>query len=292
MKKLYILITATVAALLFATDCANDPITYDGTTRVSFATATASFQVKDEPNQTLTIPLTTTVPFAEATTIKLKVTPGEAGTENGVQFQCPESIVFPAGVYSANVVVDGYYDHLVTGQKYTFTLALDSTVVTIQGSNTVAIDLARFCPFVITNFVGTGAVNDPAMPNVFGNPAYGSYEVLTSTKPGANNTLNLNGMCLSESGDPGWDMTIEFNEEMGTVTIPASDLFLVNAGQIVMMRLVGATGSANVNRPLAGTYNACEKKITFSGALVACNPTGGAYLGYFTTTPVEFTITF
>jgi hypothetical protein len=277
MKKLYILITAAVAALLFATDCANDPITYDGPARVSFATTSASFQVKNEPNQTLTIPLTTTVPFAEATTIKMKVTPGEAGTVNGVQFQCPESIVFQADAYSANLVITGFYDALVTGEKYTLTLALDSTVTTIQGSNEVAIDLARFCPLLLTDFVGTGTADDAGITGLFGMPPYPVAFTEDSNPNDA--TLTFWGFFLCENGDAGWPMSITFDADNGTVTIPASDVFKVNVGLAVpvMLRICGA---ASKDAPITGTFNACERTITFSYRVIINDTAAGGNNGY------------
>jgi hypothetical protein len=287
MKKIYILITIAVAALCFATRCANDPITYDGPARVSFAATTASFQVRDEPNPTLTIPVTTTVPFAEATTIKLEVTPGEAGTQNGVQFTCPTSIVLPAGAYSADLVIAGHYDALVTGEKYTFTLALDPGVVTIQGSDSVAIDLARFCPLTMTEFIGLANCADGATASLLSVP---EYTVLTEAIPGETHKLQLYGLFLCEPGDAGWEaIVVEFNEENGSISIPAFNAWMNGA---YMLRLAGGTGSADVNRPITGTYNACEKKLTFSYFIMAVNPSTGAYLGYYnigvTTTVISF----
>ncbi|MDR2362023.1 MAG: hypothetical protein LBD91_04770 [Prevotellaceae bacterium] len=264
--------------LLFATSCSNDPIIYDGTTRVSFASTTASFQVKDLPNQTLAIPLTTTVPFSEATTIKLIVTPGEAGTINGTQFQCPESIVFPAGVYSASLTVNGYYGAMVTGEKYTFTLAIDSTVTTIQGSNKVDIDVARFCPLKIADFVGTGVADDKGINDLFGIPPYPIE--LTEDSNVNDNTLSFLYFFLCEPGDAGYPMSITFGEDNGTVTIPATDVFKVNIGigTPVMFHICG--NAANKDAPIVGTFNACERKIEFSYAIIINDPAAGSYNGY------------
>jgi hypothetical protein len=282
MKKLYILIAA--AALLFATGCANDPITYDGTTRVSFAITTASFQVKDEANQTLKIPLTTTVPFTEATTIKLKVIPGEPGTANGVQFQCPESVVFPADVYSDTLTISGFYDALATGKKYTFTVALDSTVTSIQGSTEVAINLARFCPLVVADFVGTGNAADEGFTQPY------SIELIEDGNIN-DATLIMVNLFLVVPGDPGYPMTITFNEEDGSITIPASDLWKDDVGLGFPVMLHACGNATNKDAPIVGTFNACDRKIEFSYTMIINDTAAGNYNGYnFGETPVVITM--
>ncbi|MDR0729721.1 MAG: hypothetical protein LBF19_06345 [Prevotellaceae bacterium] len=276
-------------ALLFAISCANDPIIYDGPARVSFAIIKASFQVKDLPNQTLTIPLTTTVPFAEATTIKLIVIPGEAGTVNGTQFQCPESIVFPAGVYSDTLTITGFYDALITGKKYTFTLAIDSTVLTIQGNNKMAIDLARFCPLEIADFVGTATADDGGISTLFGMPPYAIELVEDSDANDA--TLAFLYFFLCEPGDAGYPMSITFDEDTGTVTIPATDVFKVNVGLAVPVMLHICGNAANKDAPIVGTFNACERTIEFSYAVVINDTAAGGNNGYsFGTYPVVITM--
>jgi hypothetical protein len=275
IKKVHILIAAM--ALLFANGCANDPITYDGPSRVSFGVTTASFQVKDLPAPTLTIPLHTTVPFAEATTIRLILTPGEAGTANGVQFQCPASIVFPAGVYVDSLVITGFYDALVTGEKYTFTLAIDSTLTTIQGSNKVKIDLARFCPLDLADFKGTAVADDAGINDLFGVPPY-SVALTEDANPN-DATLSFWGFFLCENGDAGWPMTITFDANNGTVSIPAIDVFKVNVGLAVpvMLRICG---EASKDAPMVGTFNSCERKIEFSYRVIINDTAAGGNNGY------------
>lgn len=275
MKKRHIS-TIAIVALLFATNCANDPIIYDGPAKMSFATATATFQVKNEPNQTLLIPVMTTVPLAEAVTVRLTITPGETETVNGTQFRCPESITFPAGVYVDTLRIAGFYDSLVTGQKYTFTIALDSSLATVQGGTTVKVEMARFCPLVIADFVGYGTCNDGNTNALLGQP---TYTVALDSIPGEKNKLQLYGLFLCEPGEPGWEaITVAFDEENGTITIPAFNAWVYDP---YMLRLAGATGAANVNAPITGTYNACEKKLEFSYYVLAIINATGSYGGYF-----------
>jgi hypothetical protein len=276
MKKIYTYILITAAALFFAAACTNDAITYDGPARVSFALSKASLQVKDEPNQILRIPLTTTTAFAEDTPVALVVTPGEEGTVNNTQFTAPLSVTFPAGEYSAELVITGHYDALETGVKYTFTLSLDPTVATIQGNDVVAIDLARFCPFDLSAFIGNATADDEGLAD-WGLPVYSVAFI--EDNDADDKTLTFLGFFGCEPGDAGWPMSITFDED-GNVTIPATDVWAANVGLGIatMQRMCG--DAANKDAPIVGTYNTCERTIEFSYEYIINDSGAGSYDGY------------
>jgi hypothetical protein len=242
-------------ALLFTSACKNDTPEEQGILSFQEKTATLTLSESSQ-NQALTVTLNTSQPFANDTPVGLRVASENA--TNGEQFNCPASVLLPAGAYSADFEITGNYAQMAEGAVYTVTLTIDPAFKTMQDGNTFAFLLSRCPPLNLADFTGRAVCEYEGME--------GTYSQIVELKAHTATSLLLTGFRAAQPTDPGTpaDIEVQFTTT-GTLSMPATTLFDMDfgGGFIIPYHISGS--ATDDTAPIAGTYNSCKRTIEFIG---------------------------
>jgi hypothetical protein len=226
MKKLtYILVLLTIGA--FLNSCSDEPEFTKNLNIVSFEFSPVNMVVEKNSTTDRTAKVYTTQVTTTDRTYTIQVL-SDLSTADPGSYTIPASVTVPANSNVGEFTITISDVNIpATGVKLVLGLESDETLVT---KNNLTINMQRFCPFVIDNFVGDFIITEAG---------YGDYPTSITLDPDVPNRIWITNF---------WDWTndlayFDFDPNNGTVTMPSQVLTMGDGNDYTCV------GS--------GTYNAC-----------------------------------
>jgi|GEM_PF-2938677 len=242
MKRIFNLATTILVASLILAGCKKDDLLYDGPSLAHFTTPSATFYV-EEQDTVYRVPVGLTKAFDTDMTFTVQVVEDGTTAVDGEQYRLRSTqVTIPAGQVIGYIEVEGIFENVATPTN--LVLALDSTGSSAQFYQTFTLKIQQFCKFVQEEFVGTYFFSSAWWED--------EYEVDAVADPN-----NPNAIIFKDLYDIGYDVTVVFNDDN------KNNIFVSVAQQPAWYNstygdvyLMGGTG----------TFNGCEKTLTYSTA--------------------------
>jgi hypothetical protein len=180
IKFLTIILAGLVLVFFQSCEEDQDRLIYDGEAKAFFMDGKeGAFYVPNESSPKKTIKIGLVKPAENDMTLAVKVVDSLSTAVEGTHFTMPETVTIPKGEIEGTIEVTGIYTGF-TGEKVQLTLALDTEEAMSEDKMMFVLNMDRFCPFNIEDFVGTWAVNEVSEYN----GAYPEYNVTTEIHNG------------------------------------------------------------------------------------------------------------
>lgn len=247
MKKIFNIAFTLVLASLAIVSCKKESLEYDGPVLGHFQTSSSILYVQPE-NFTIDIPIGLTKASDKDVVLKVKV--GEESTaEEGVQFNFESSeIVIKAGEVLGKVTVVAIFEN--TDEPSNLIIEIESSDNTATYSFEHNLKLQQFCPFVQEDYVGT---------YLFSSPVFWEDEYLIEAIADPEDPKAIIFIDPYQPDGVGYNLKLVFNDE------DVNNIFItIPANQVVWYYDDGANMGDVILRDGKGTFNSCEKLITYS----------------------------